>query len=383
MSDALANRIAQDVRLAAEGNVEAFGRLMSETRSLVCAITLAITRNIEDSEDVAQDVYLATWRSLPKLRNPESFLPWVRQIARNLAKAAIRSRARQSRGRVSDPQQISDSIASLVDVRPRADQFLLAAEERMRLEDVLARLPDETREIVTLYYREDQSVSSVAELLELSPDTVKKRLQRARMAIRLELLTDAGAVLKQTAPGSALTLSVLTAISVAAPSGASASALGLGACKAGGWTISKLLGAMAGTAAGIVGGVGAFIWADRLTRRRIRNVRDRNRLCLWTMTGALHVFLSAFLLPWGFQVWHSIAFLLLWYLGLVGGMAVLMYVWLPSIMRATLQAELECDQNAAVRHRKERLRGYAGFLVGVLLSGAAIAWIIVKLHMVN
>src|SRR4051794_5851125 len=78
------------VRAAAQGDAEAFARLVDASRTLVCSIALAILRDVEASQDVAQDVFLAAWRDLGKLRNPASFLPWLRQMTRNRAHHVLR-----------------------------------------------------------------------------------------------------------------------------------------------------------------------------------------------------------------------------------------------------------------------------------------------------
>lgn len=78
MSDALALRLAPDVRAAARGDQQAFARLVDATRSTVSSIALAILRDVEQSRDLAQEVYLLMWRDLRKLREPTSFLPWLR-----------------------------------------------------------------------------------------------------------------------------------------------------------------------------------------------------------------------------------------------------------------------------------------------------------------
>ena len=70
------------VSAAAGGDRDAFARLVDETRGLVASIALAILRDVDVSRDVAQDVLLVAWRDLRKLREPASFLPWLRQITR-------------------------------------------------------------------------------------------------------------------------------------------------------------------------------------------------------------------------------------------------------------------------------------------------------------
>jgi DNA-directed RNA polymerase specialized sigma24 family protein len=66
------------VAAAAAGDHEAFARVIDGTRGLVSSIVLAIVRDAELSRDVAQEVFVAVWRDLGRLREPTSFLPWLR-----------------------------------------------------------------------------------------------------------------------------------------------------------------------------------------------------------------------------------------------------------------------------------------------------------------
>jgi DNA-directed RNA polymerase specialized sigma24 family protein len=82
---------------AAAGDRDAFGSLVTATSGVVSSISLAILRDLDMSRDVAQDVFLAAWRDLRKLRNPSSFLPWLRQLTRNRAHHVLRSHVRARR----------------------------------------------------------------------------------------------------------------------------------------------------------------------------------------------------------------------------------------------------------------------------------------------
>src|SRR5882757_2778422 len=158
----LTHTLEPQVLAAAHGDREAFASLVDATGSLVCSIALAILRDVETSRDVAQDVFLAAWQNLRNLRNPASFLPWLRQMTRNRAHHVLRSKVRQ-RKLVTD-QESDDLLAAAVDAGPGAGERLLADEERRLLADAIGSLPDEAREVVTLYYREGRSAQQVADL---------------------------------------------------------------------------------------------------------------------------------------------------------------------------------------------------------------------------
>ena len=85
---------------ARRGSNEAYGRIVRACQNTVTAIALAITGDVQASEDIAQEAFLSAWQQLDRLRNSASFLPWMRQITRNLARDWLRAQAQRplSRG---------------------------------------------------------------------------------------------------------------------------------------------------------------------------------------------------------------------------------------------------------------------------------------------
>ena len=100
----------------------------------------------------------------------------------------------------------------IADPRPDAAARIVAREEAAALAEALAALPDDTREVLTLFYREGQSVAQVAELLDLTEAAVRKRLSRARQSLRAAVLERVGETLKTSAPGAAFTAGILAAL---------------------------------------------------------------------------------------------------------------------------------------------------------------------------
>ncbi len=130
-----------DVLAARTGDPQAFARLVTRYRSLVSSISLCTVGNVAASEDVAQEVFLSAWRDLGSLRNPASFLPWLRQLTRHRALDALRSRRGPDRRALVEP----DALAAAVDPRPDAQDALLE-DERTRAASTVGNVPkDEKR----------------------------------------------------------------------------------------------------------------------------------------------------------------------------------------------------------------------------------------------
>lgn len=276
--DGAALRLAPFVAAAAQGDVRAFAQLVEETRGIVCAITLAVTRDVPASEDVAQEVYLHAWRGLPRLRHAASFLPWLRELARNRARMAVRGALR--RRRREDGPVDEAVLARAADPAPDALDAVLDAEARALLVEALAAVPDGAREVLVLYYREGRSVRQVAELLGLTEAAVKQRLARARRVLRAEYLARAGDVLGRSAPGAAFVAGVTAAVLAGATPGvAGAATLGGSALALQSGAAAKLsaklgaklgISASAGAAAtGAIAGLGGALFGIATGTRQL------------------------------------------------------------------------------------------------------------------
>ena len=65
--------LINDVLLAQNGDIQAYERLIKHCQNAVTSIALAIVKDIDDSEEVAQQVFVSIWQNLNKLKNPSSF----------------------------------------------------------------------------------------------------------------------------------------------------------------------------------------------------------------------------------------------------------------------------------------------------------------------
>ena len=235
--------VQADLPAAARGDREAYSRIVAACQNPITAIALAIVRDVPASEDIAQEAFLSAWQHLRRLQNPASFLPWLRQITRNLARDHLRA----SRNRPLDGFGAELAIASAADPAPPPEDQLVVDEREQAAAELISALPPESREVLLLYYREDQSSKQVAALLGLSDAAVRKRLSRARQALRDDLLERFGEFARGSAPSVAFTSVVATALTLAAPPAAASGLFGTVAATAGAKTIGKLLLGAGGT----------------------------------------------------------------------------------------------------------------------------------------
>ncbi|MDY0023070.1 RNA polymerase sigma factor [Arenimonas caeni] len=367
-TDVLDSLVHAHLPAAARGDQAAYGRIVAGCQGTVTAIALAITRDVPASEDVAQEAFLSAWQNLRKLRNPDSFLPWLRQITRNLARDHLRSRARRD----EPVEDIEALLAQATDPHPAACDELAEAQEHAIAAGVIDSLPEESREVLLLYYREGQNSRQVASLLGLQDAAVRKRLQRARERVRGELLERLGRFARGSAPGTAFTAAVAIALTTAAPPAAAATALGVGAL-GGAKGLAKVgVGALGGAAIGIGGGLlGIWLGVRKYLRAPFDDEERRSMVAYALVTSGLVIGFSLgivalakipgwiphFALSAGFMV----------------GMMVSCGVWLPNILERRRARERELDPvGAAARQARERRMSRWGAIAGLVLGSAGL-----------
>ena len=240
--------LERELPAAASGCQHAYGRIVLACQNTVTAIALAITRDRQASEDIAQEAFVKGWQQLHQLRSSTSFLPWLRQITRNLARDWLRAQ----RGRPLTGEAAEVAMGMAADPAPGAADRLQRVEEEIAAEDIISALPADSREVLLLYYREGQRSQQVADLLGLSDAAVRKRLSRARALVRDGLLQRFGEFARSSAPSAAFATAVVSMVLVAAPGTASAAILlstgvGVGGSKLGLGGVSAAGGAAMGS----------------------------------------------------------------------------------------------------------------------------------------
>ena len=215
-----------DVDLVAEsldGNRDAFRQIVEQYQTLICSLAYSATGNVSQSEDVAQETFLTAWKDLPSLRQPDKLRAWLCGIVRNRIQRNLREEGREPAHNAAPLDEAHDSPAC--DALP--SEQAISREEETILWRSLEKIPEAYREPLILFYREHQSIASVAAELELSEDAVKQRLSRGRKLLQEEVQAFVEGALRRTAPSQAFSSAVLAVLPLVAGPAATAG-LGVG-----------------------------------------------------------------------------------------------------------------------------------------------------------
>ena len=200
------------------GDVQAFEAIVCRYQALVCAITYSAVGRRDVSEELAQETFIQAWKKLGQLKEPDKFRSWLCSIAHNMVCNYLRT---QKRSPVVYGE-IEDMPADGQEQSPH--EVLVRQEEEEMIRTALMQIPDEYREPLVLFYRQDQSTRQVAELMGLPEATVRTRLHRGRQMLREQVESKIETTLKKTAPGAAFTRSVMGAVGVGLAAGIAANA---------------------------------------------------------------------------------------------------------------------------------------------------------------
>jgi RNA polymerase sigma-70 factor (ECF subfamily) len=176
------------VEMLKQGDVAAFGELISRYSEKAHHLALRITRNEEDAEEVLQDVFTNVYRKIDSFKGDSAFSSWLYRITANTSFMKLRKRKQHA---AVSLEEISVSVKENW-VANRTDScdidYLSTRHElRAQLETAIGGLPEEYRTIFVLRDVDGISNEEVAKLLSVTVPAVKSRLHRARLMLRKSL----------------------------------------------------------------------------------------------------------------------------------------------------------------------------------------------------
>lgn len=162
------------VALAMGGDRSAFSELVWRRQSWLRNLLRRLCRDPAFADDLAQQVFLKAWRSLPQLKSPAAFGSWLRRLAVNTWLAEVRAAAPAPAE--YQPEEV-----------PAAAAFMPASAEQLDLDRALAKLTHSERLCVVLAYNEGMSHGEISAATDLPLGTVKSHVRRGAQRLRVLL----------------------------------------------------------------------------------------------------------------------------------------------------------------------------------------------------
>ncbi len=167
------------------GEHQAYAVLVNRYQNYVFTLSLRFTKNREDAEEVAQDIFIKAYRALADFKGNSKFSTWLYTIVNNTCITFLRKKKLETYSldnekvfEVADSQD-SGLRANLVEQKSRAAM----------VNNAIALLGPDDAEIITLFYKAEQSLEEIAQILRLETNTAKVRLHRARTRLKEKMET--------------------------------------------------------------------------------------------------------------------------------------------------------------------------------------------------
>lgn len=165
--------------LVQKGDKEAFGIIMDRYERKLFSYARKFLTGQDNIEDVVQEVFIKAYQNIQSFDASQKFSPWIYRIAHNTYVNALRKNAKS-------PIRFFDFDTFMA--HPIYEDTMPAELEQKRVVEAidkgLDKLSPEYREIIILYYIENQSYKEIADILHIPIGTVSVRLLRAKSALK-------------------------------------------------------------------------------------------------------------------------------------------------------------------------------------------------------
>lgn len=165
------------VKDCAAGKRRAQSKLYQLLAPVMMGVSMRYCRNVEEAEDVLQEAFIKVFKNIGDLRNPEAVYSWTRSILVNTAITHIK------KNKYSFEEIDDDKINH----EEEQDNYSYSGIEPETLLKIIHEMPDGYRMVLNLYVFEGLKHREIADKLEISENTSKSQLSKARNFLRKEL----------------------------------------------------------------------------------------------------------------------------------------------------------------------------------------------------
>ena len=162
------------------GDHNAYSALVERYQNYVFTISLRYVKAREDAEEVSQDIFIKAYRSLADFRGTAKFSTWLYTVVNTTCITFLRKKRLEVQS--LDNEKVFE-MAENKDSGFNANQVEQKSRVGMVNQAIGLLNPDDA-EIITLFYKNEQSLEEIGQILGLEPNTAKVRLHRARTRLK-------------------------------------------------------------------------------------------------------------------------------------------------------------------------------------------------------
>src|SRR5215831_6412004 len=162
------------------GEQALYAELVKRYQNFVFTIAGRYATVREDAEEIAQDVFIKAYKNLADFRGEAKFSTWLYTITSTTCITFLRKKKLDVKSLDDERVQV---IAENTDSGFRANQVEQKSKVQMVNEAIKLLSPDDGK-LITLFYKGEQSLEEIGQIMGIDPNTVKVKLHRARQRLK-------------------------------------------------------------------------------------------------------------------------------------------------------------------------------------------------------
>lgn len=167
------------------GDQQAYAGLVSRYQNYVFTLALRVVKSREDAEEVAQDSFIKAYKYLADFKGASKFSTWLYTIVNNTAISFLRKKKVEIHSLDNEKVfEVADSKESGMGANMIEQKSKMAM-----VNEAIALLNPDDAQIITLFYKAEQSLEETAQILGIEINAAKVRLYRARTRLKEKMET--------------------------------------------------------------------------------------------------------------------------------------------------------------------------------------------------
>ena len=165
-------------QLASSGDLAAFEIIYQRYHRRTYSLTMRMTNNASEAEDLTQEVFIQLFRKAGSFRGDSAFSTWLHRLTVNQVLMHFRRRGVQNE-KTTDDGEMPEQIVNGTERQSRMPIL-----DRIALDKAISQLPNGYRTVFVLHDVEGFEHEEIARMLKLSVGTSKSQLHKARLKLR-------------------------------------------------------------------------------------------------------------------------------------------------------------------------------------------------------
>ena len=168
-----------------QGQQNSFAVLVERYQNFVFTIVLRYVKSREDAEEVSQDVFIKAYRSLADFKGASKFSTWLYTVTTTTCLTFLRKNKLEVQS--LDNEKIF-AVADNIDSGASANQ-IEGKNRAVMVNEAIKLLSPDDAQVITLFYKGEQTLDEIAQIMGKEVNAVKVQLHRARARLKEKMNT--------------------------------------------------------------------------------------------------------------------------------------------------------------------------------------------------